>query len=50
MKGTVGKVLGMTGALIAGYLVLANYTGFGKDLSAGASAYASAVKTLQARA
>jgi hypothetical protein len=43
------KALTYTAALIGGYLVLANFTGFGKDLSAASSAYNSGVKTLQGR-
>jgi predicted small secreted protein len=43
------KALAYTAGLVAAYLVLANYTGFGKDLSAASSAYNTGVKTLQGR-
>lgn len=35
--------------LIGGYLVLANYTGFGKDLSAAGSVSSQLIRDLQGR-
>ena len=43
------KALTYTFVAVGAYLVLANYTGFGKDLSAASSAYNSGVRTLQGR-
>lgn len=43
------KVLLYTGILVGSYLVLANATGFGKAVSAGASGYSTVVRTLQGR-
>jgi len=49
MKGMAGKVITTTGVLVGVYLVVSHYTGAGKLLTSGASAYATAVKTLQGR-
>jgi hypothetical protein len=43
------KVLWYTAALVGTYLVVANATNAGKVLTSGASAYSTAVKTLQGR-
>lgn len=43
------KALTYTAVLVGAYLVVANATGFGKAVSAAASGYATAVRTLQGR-
>ncbi len=43
------KVLFWTAGLIALYLVLVNYTGFTKDVSAGATGSTSLITALQGR-
>ena len=49
MKGTAGAVVKYTAGLVAVYLVVSHYTGAGKLLTSGGSAYSQAVKTLQGR-
>lgn len=43
------KVVTYTFGVVALYIVVANYTGAGKLLTAGAGAYATSVKALQGR-
>jgi hypothetical protein len=45
----MGKVLAITGGLVALYLVVAHATDAGKLLSSAGSAYGGAVKVLQGR-
>jgi hypothetical protein len=45
----VGKLFLYTGLLIGTYLLVANATGAGRVIQAGASGYATAVKALQGR-
>lgn len=45
----VKKALMGTGILIGLYIAVANYTGFGKNLTAGSAAASEVVRTLQGR-
>jgi hypothetical protein len=45
----MNKFLKYTAVLVGTYLLVANATGAGKLFSSGASAYSTAVKTLQGR-
>jgi len=49
MGGTTRRILVITGALIAGYLVLDHYVGFTKDIGASTKGGSSIIKALQAR-
>ncbi|HXU61117.1 MAG TPA: hypothetical protein VN962_05405 [Polyangia bacterium] len=49
MKVITKDLLMVTGALIAAYLILTNYTGFSKSVSSLGSAYVGGVKALQGR-
>lgn len=49
MGATFKKALGGVGLLIAGYLVLVNYTGFGKDIGAVTTGSTSVIGSLQGR-
>lgn len=49
MKMITKELLMVTGALVAAYLILTNYTGFSKSVSALSSAYTGGVKALQGR-
>lgn len=45
----MGKIILGTFVLVGIYIAVANYTGFGKDVSAVGGAYSQGVKTLQGR-
>jgi hypothetical protein len=49
VKSSVKELLMVTGVLVAAYLILTNYTGFSKSVSALGSAYVGGVKALQGR-
>lgn len=43
------ELLGLTGTLVAAYLILTHATGFSRSVQAVGSAYGGGVKTLQGR-